>query len=234
MSRSRAFANALIALVFAAIFVFLGFWQLDRAAQVKEMQKPFQELPIVDLAEVTTPSTNLSGEAVNRIVEFSGSYVTQYLAPNQMDNKSKADWNVALMEVDGGGLILVVRGEGSIELPRGEISVRGRIYHRQFEDVASLATISSGQLRRIDPSLLLAEYSGDYYDGYVIAINEERNGRPIIESSRISTEPTQPTVPGYYWQHIAYVVIWWLMAGVVLFLPLYSKWRVRRLKGELL
>jgi len=150
MSRSRAFANALIALVFAAIFVFLGFWQLDRAAQVKEMQKPFQELPIVDLAEVTTPSSNLSGEAVNRIVEFSGGYVAQYLAPNQMDNKSKADWNVALMEVDGGGLILVVRGEGSIELPRGEISVRGRIYHRQFEDVAPLATLSSGQLRRID------------------------------------------------------------------------------------
>lgn len=234
MSRSRAFANALIALVFAAIFVFLGFWQLDRAAQVKEMQKPFQELPIVDLAEVTTPNTNLSGEAVNRIVEFSGGYVAQYLAPNQMDDKSKADWNVALMEVDGGGLILVVRGEGSIELPRGEISVRGRIYHRQFEDVAPLATLSSGQLRRIDPSLLLAEYSGDYYDGYVIAINEERNGRPIIESSRVSAEPTQPTVPGYYWQHIAYVVIWWLMAGVVLFLPLYSKWRVRRLKGELL
>jgi surfeit locus 1 family protein len=234
MRRSREFANALIALVFAAIFVFLGFWQLDRAAQVKEMQKPFQELPIVDLAEVTTPSTNLSGEAGNRIVEFSGSYVAQYLARNQMDNKSKADWNVALMEVDGGGLILVVRGEGSIELPRGEISVRGRIYHRQFEDVAPKATLASGQLRRIDPSLLLAEYSGDYYDGYVIAINEERNGRPIIESSRISAEPTQPTVPGYYWQHIAYVVIWWLMAGVVLFLPLYSKWRVRKLKGELL
>lgn len=155
MSRSRAFANVLIALVFAAIFIFLGFWQLDRAAQVKELQKPFQELPIVDLAEVSTPSSNLSGEAVNRIVEFSGGYVAQYLAPNQMDNKSKADWNVALMEVDGGGLILVVRGEGSIELPRGEISVRGRIYHRQFEDVAPLATLSSGQLRRSIPHFCL-------------------------------------------------------------------------------
>ncbi|MFY7812362.1 MAG: SURF1 family cytochrome oxidase biogenesis protein, partial [Candidatus Nanopelagicaceae bacterium] len=133
MSRSRAFANVLIALVFAAIFIFLGFWQLDRAAQVKELQKPFQELPIVDLAEVSTPNTNLSGEAINRIVEFSGSYVAQYLAPEQIVNKAKTDWNVALMEVDGGGLILVVRGGGLIELPRGEISVRGRIYHRQFE-----------------------------------------------------------------------------------------------------
>jgi hypothetical protein len=122
---------------------------------------------------------------------------------------------------------------GLIETPRGEIAVKGRIYHRQFEDRAPEATLSSGQLRRIDPSLLLAEYSGDYYDGYVIAISEEQNGRQIIESNRVPAEPTEPTVPGYYWQHIAYVVIWWLMAGVVLFLPLYSNWRNRQTKGEL-
>jgi cytochrome oxidase assembly protein ShyY1 len=235
MSRSKSFANAIIALAFAALFVFLGFWQLDRAAQVKELQKPFQESPIIALSEVATPSTNLSGDAVNRIVEFSGSYVTQYLAPKQVDSKesSSNDWSVALMEVDGGGLLLVVRGVGLIETPRGEIAVKGRIYHRQFEDRAPEATLSSGQLRRIDPSLLLAEYSGDYYDGYVIAISEERNGRQIIESNRVPAEPTEPTVPGYYWQHIAYVVIWWLMAGVVLFLPLYSNWRNRQTKGEL-
>jgi cytochrome oxidase assembly protein ShyY1 len=235
MSRSKSFANAIIALAFAALFVFLGFWQLDRAAQVKELQKPFQESPIIALSEVATPSTNLSGDAVNRIVEFSGSYVTQYLAPKQVDSKesSSNDWSVALMEVDGGGLLLVVRGVGLIETPRGEIAVKGRIYHRQFEDRAPEATLSSGQLRRIDPSLLLAEYSGDYYDGYVIAISEERNGRQIIASNRVPAEPTEPTVPGYYWQHIAYVVIWWLMAGVVLFLPLYSNWRNRQTKGEL-
>jgi cytochrome oxidase assembly protein ShyY1 len=235
MSRSKSFANAIIALAFAALFVFLGFWQLDRAAQVKELQKPFQESPIIALSEVATPSTNLSGDAVNRIVEFSGSYVTQYLAPKQVDSKesSSNDWSVALMEVDGGGLLLVVRGVGLIETPRGEIAVKGRIYHRQFEDRAPEATLSSGQLRRIDPSLLLAEYSGDYYDGYVIAISEEQNGRQIIESNRVPAEPTEPTVPGYYWQHIAYVVIWWLMAGVVLFLPLYSNWRNRQTKGEL-
>lgn len=235
MSKSKAFANAIIALAFAALFIFLGIWQLDRAAQVKELQKPFQESPLIALSEVATPSTNLSGDAVNRIVEFSGSYVTQYLAPKQVDSKKSraSDWNVALMEVDGGGLLLVVRGVGLIETPRGEISIKGRIYHRQFEDRAPEATLSSGQLRRIDPSLLLAEYSGDYYDGYVIAISEERNGRQIMESNRVSAEPTEPTVPGYYWQHIAYVVIWWLMAGVVLFLPLYSNWRNRQTKGEL-
>ena len=235
MSKSKAFANAIIALAFAALFIFLGIWQLDRAAQVKELQKPFQELPLIALSEVATPSTNLSGDAVNRIVEFSGSYVTQYLAPKQVDSKKSraSDWNVALMEVDGGGLLLVVRGVGLIETPRGEISIKGRIYHRQFEDRAPEANLSSGQLRRIDPSLLLAEYSGDYYDGYVIAISEERNGRQIMEPNRVSAEPTEPTVPGYYWQHIAYVVIWWLMAGVVLFLPLYSNWRNRQTKGEL-
>jgi Mg2+ and Co2+ transporter CorA len=43
----------------------------------------------------------------------------------------------------------------------------------------------------------------------------------------VNLEPAAPSVPGYYWQHIAYVVIWWLMALVVLFLPVYGRWRER-------
>jgi hypothetical protein len=39
-------------------------------------------------------------------------------------------------------------------------------------------------------------------------------------------------VPGYYWQHISYVVIWWLMALVVLFLPLYGRRRKSEAKNE--
>jgi len=28
---------------------------------------------------------------------------------------------------------------------------------------------------------------------------------------------------GYYWQHISYVVIWWLMAVLVLWAPFYKR-----------
>ena len=201
-----------------AIFIALGFWQLDRAAQVKELEAPYQELPMVDLAEISMPNANLSGEAVNQIVRFSGTYVTQLDAPNQIDSKgATATWVIGLMEVDGGGNILVVRSDREVEMPRGDVEVIGRIFHRQYEDVIE----RDGQsLSRLDPALLLARYGGDFYDGYVIAQSETSNGR-ALDIQRVSAEPARPTLPGYYRHHKAYVVIWWLMALEVHLIPVY-------------
>ena len=213
---------AVILLVTA--FILLGLWQLDRAGQVKELQKPYQEKPVIALSEISAPNSNLSGESVNRIVEFSGTYVAQFDAPDQIDSRSeKSDWQVALMEVDGGGYLLVVRSERATDMPKGDIFVTGRIFPRQYEDVSERV---SGKLSRIDPSLVVADYPGDYYDGFVVAQQELRGGI-ALEVARVNLEPAAPSVPGYYWQHIAYVVIWWLMALVVLFLPVYGRWRER-------
>ncbi|MEY2722742.1 MAG: hypothetical protein RIS57_649 [Actinomycetota bacterium] len=213
---------AVILLVTA--FILLGFWQLDRAGQVKELQKPYQEKPVIALSEISAPNSNLSGESVNRIVEFSGTYVAQFDAPDQIDSRGeKSDWQVALMEVDGGGYLLVVRSERATDVPKGDIFVTGRIFPRQYEDVSERV---SGKLSRIDPSLVVADYPGDYYDGFVVARQELRGGI-ALEVARVNLEPAAPSVPGYYWQHIAYVVIWWLMALVVLFLPVYGRWRER-------
>lgn len=213
---------AVILLVTA--FILLGFWQLDRAGQVKELQKPYQEKPVIALSEISAPNSNLSGESVNRIVEFSGTYVAQFDAPDQIDSRGeKSDWQVALMEVDGGGYLLVVRSERATDMPKGDIFVTGRIFPRQYEDVSERV---SGKLSRIDPSLVVADYPGDYYDGFVVARQESRGGI-ALEVARVNLEPAAPSVPGYYWQHIAYVVIWWLMALVVLFLPVYGRWRER-------
>lgn len=231
MSRSKNLANlvfgALVVLTLVAVFIALGFWQLDRAAQVKELQKPYVEKPIVELAKVAKPNRNLAGESVNRIVRFTGTYVSQFFAPNQIDKrKIESTWSIGLMEIDGGGYLLVVRSNQLSELPRGDVAVTGRLIHRQFDDVAPDAQSSKGELRRIDPSLVVSQYGGDYYDGYVVAQSEEVNGR-IITAERVTIDPVQSTVPGYYWQHIAYVIIWWLMAAVVLFLPIYSRLRER-------
>ena len=213
---------AVILLVTA--FILLGLWQLDRAGQVKELQKPYQEKPVIALSEISAPNSNLSGESVNRIVEFSGTYVAQFDAPDQIDSRGeKSDWQVALMEVDGGGYLLVVRSERATDIPKGDIFVTGRIFPRQYEDVSERV---SGKLSRIDPSLVVADYPGDYYDGFVVAQQELRGGI-ALEVARVNLEPAAPSVPGYYWQHIAYVVIWWLMALVVLFLPVYGRWRER-------
>jgi surfeit locus 1 family protein len=220
---SKLFSFLLVLIAFIS-FIALGFWQLDRAAQVKELQKPYEEKPITALSKVSKPNSNLDGQSVNRIVEFSGSYVAQFDAPNQIDNKGvRGSWLIGLMEVDGGGYILVVRSNSNSDLPRGEIVVTGRLFHRQYED---LSDRSAGQLSRLDPSLLLGDYPGDYYDGFVLAKSELRDGISL-QVPRVLLDPAAPTIPGYYWQHIAYVVIWWLMALVVVFLPIYSRFRER-------
>ena len=219
---ARALATSIGVLVAMSIFISLGFWQLDRATKLKELQRPYQEQSMVDLSDVARPSENLNGNAVNRLVKFSGTYVLELNAPNQRDSKGKVGtWLVGAMEVDGGGVILVVRSDESAEIPRGEILVEGRLFPRQFEDRAEKR---SGELSRIDPALVSSLYPGALYDGFVVASKESANGKTVA-LPRVDLSPARPTVPGFYWQHIAYVAIWWLMALVVLFLPFYGRWR---------
>jgi cytochrome oxidase assembly protein ShyY1 len=208
--------------ILAGVFVRLGIWQLDRAAELKELQKPYVEQPIVPLSDVSTPASNLQDSAVNRIVTFSGQYVAQFDAPGQKDkNDQIGKWLVGLLEVNGGGAILVVRGLENEEIPKGEVFVQGRLMVRQFEDQAEKA---EDQLSRLDPSVLVSTYDMPLYDGYVVAQSEIVNGKQL-QLKRVAIDPVQPKVPGYYWQHISYVVIWWLMALVVVFLPFYSRRR---------
>ena len=216
---------ALIVLILCATFIRLGFWQLDRAGEFQELQKPYIERPVINLTQVAIPGENLSDDSINQIVQFSGRYLDQYIAPNQEDKYGvKSDWVVGLLEVDSGGAILVVRSTSNTELPSGDVEITGRLFNRQFDDRAKK---SSSQLSRIDPALLVASYDQKLFDGFVLAQSESINGVDI-DIKRPELDPAKPSVPGYYWQHISYVVIWWLMALVVLFLPFYQVSRKRQ------
>lgn len=220
----------LMVLALCGIFIRLGFWQLDRAADLKELQKPYIEQPIVALTDIAQPSTNLTDQAINRIVKVSGRYVAQLDAPGQRDKFEKVGtWLVGILEVDGGGALLVVRSDRTSELPKGQIEIEGRLLVRQFEDRTAK---SESTLSRLDPSLLVGMYNLPIFDGYVVATSERVDGKELI-LPRVKVDPARPTVPGYYWQHISYVVIWWLMALVVVFLPFYSRKRRSELKESL-
>jgi cytochrome oxidase assembly protein ShyY1 len=216
---------ALIVLILCATFIRLGFWQLDRAGEFQELQKPYIERPVINLSQVASPGENLSDDSINQIVRFSGRYLDQYIAPNQEDKYGvKSDWVVGLLEVDSGGAILVVRSTSNTEIPLGKVDITGRLFNRQFDDRAGK---SSSQLSRIDPALLVASYDQKLFDGFVLAQSESINGIEL-DIKRPELDPAKPSVPGYYWQHISYVVIWWLMALVVLFLPFYQVSRKRQ------
>ena len=220
----------LIILALCGCFIRLGFWQLDRAADLKELQKPYIEQPVVPLTDIAAPAENLSDSAINRIVTFSGRYVAQTDAPGQKDKNGRVGtWLVGAFEVNGSGTILVVRSYKDAELPKGEVTIVGRLLVRQFEDRVAK---SEGSLSRLDPSLWVGMSDLPIFDGYVVASSETLDGAQL-ELPRVVIDPARPNVPGYYWQHISYVVIWWLMALVVVFLPFYGRKRRNEIKGAL-
>ena len=215
-------------LAIAALFVGLGFWQLQRAADLKESLKVARTVDtnVVTLQSVAQPRTGLGEAAFNRTVSLTGKYIANFRAPNQVDgNGVDADWEVALAQVDERSAILVVRGLWSERLLNPEIQqsmnidIQGVLVASQFADRADNVP---GIISRLDSAVVVGLTDLDLYDGYIQARSESVRGVQL-ERSRITEEKINPKIPGYYWQHISYVVIWWLMTAVVLYLPFYRR-----------
>jgi len=212
----------------AAIFVGLGLWQLDRARDMKTILNtptPAISTP-VPLQNLAKPRTALDTAVDSKTISASGFYVANFKAPNQSDGTgSVKDWEVALMQVDTKSAILVVRGLWSERLKEPQLAMSNRIEltgilrAHQNED----RTLNSpGVISRLDSSVIVGVTDLDLYDGYVIAVDEKfRDGD--ISRTRVTPELRTSRIPGFYWQHISYVVIWWLMAAVVLYLPIYRR-----------
>ena len=62
----------------------------------------------------------------------------------------------------------------------------------------------------------------DLYDGFLLATGEQVSDG-VINRERITPAEFKSKATGYYWQHISYVIIWWLMAVIVIYLPFYRK-----------
>ena len=215
-------------LAIAALFVGLGFWQLQRAADLKESLKVARTIDtkVVALQSVAQPRQALGEQAFNRTVSLTGKYIANFRAPNQDDgNGVVADWEVALAQVDERSAILVVRGLWSDRMLNPEIQqsmnidIEGVLVASQSGDRADNVP---GVISRLDSAVVVGLTDLDLYDGYILARSEASDGQDL-QRTRVTEEKVNPKIPGYYWQHISYVVIWWLMAAVVLYLPFYRR-----------
>ena len=222
------FFQAVAVLAIAALFVGLGFWQLQRAADLKASVKVARTIDtnVVPLQTVARPREALGAQAFNRTVSLTGKYIANFRAPNQDDgNGVVSDWEVALAQVDERSAILVVRGLWSERLLNPDIKqsmdieITGVLVASQFADRAEN---TPGVISRLDSAVIVGLTDLDLYDGYILARTEStRDG--VLERSRVTEEKLNPKIPGFYWQHLSYVVIWWLMAGVVMYLPFYRR-----------
>lgn len=227
-AKIKKFAAALVVIAFAAIFVSLGLWQLDRAQELSASEKalPIQDQRIYNLADLTSAEGSLPVEAFSKRVAASGNYIATYKAPNQRAaDGSISDWEVALLQVDTASAILVVRGLWSERLIEptvaisNKVDITGEILPSQFEDRAANTT---SQISRVDSSLLTSSIDLQLFDGFIAASAEALRTSEIVRT-RIDISLPKGAVPGYYWQHISYVVIWWFMAALVLWAPFYKR-----------
>ena len=220
--------QAVAVLLIAAVFVGLGIWQLQRAADLKSSLKVATTIDtnVVALESVTEPREAIPATALNKTVSATGHYIANFKAPNQIDGAGKvADWEVALLQVGTNSAILVVRGLWSQRLLNPDIQqsmnidVTGLLVASQFGDRAENAP---GVISRLDSAVVTSLTDLDLYDGYILASSESTRDQQL-DRTRVTPEKLTSKIPGFYWQHLSYVVIWWLMAGVVLYLPFYRR-----------
>jgi len=215
-------------LLVIALFVALGFWQLQRAADLKNSLKVATTIDsvIVPLESVTVPRQAIAATALNRTISVTGKYIANFKAPNQKDGAGKVDdWEVALVQIGSDAAILLVRGLWSQRLlnsdiqPATEVKITGLLVASQEGDRAQN---TSGVISRLDSAVVVSLTNLDLYDGYIVAATEStRTG--TLERTRVTPEKLTSRISGFYWQHLSYVVIWWLMAAVVVYLPFYRR-----------
>ena len=222
----KLFGKTLVVLTLVAIFGLLGLWQLDAANDLQEAKNVALDPIVYQLSDLAAPATALDSRSVAKKVSLRGNYILTFRAPNQIDQQGlMSDWEVGLMQVDESSAILVVRGywkdrltEPRVAMSTG-VDLQAVVQPRQFED---RVRNSPGVISRIDSSVIVALTDLDLYDGFLVATGEQVS-EGVISRDRIDVAEVKSKATGYYWQHISYVIIWWLMAAIVIYLPFYRK-----------
>ena len=222
----KLLGKSLVVLTLVAVFGFLGLWQLDAANKLQAAKKAVPDPKVYQLSELASPATSLDSRSVGKKVSLRGNYILTFRAPDQIDAQGLvSDWEVALMQVDQSSAIFVLRGywkdrltEPTVAMSTG-VDLQAVVQPRQFED---RARNSPGVISRIDSSVIVALTDLDLYDGFLLATGEQVSDG-VINRERITPAEIKSKATGYYWQHISYVIIWWLMAVIVIYLPFYRK-----------
>lgn len=219
----KKFLQALLVLALASTFIALGMWQLHRAQDMKN-HKAIVDHQIYPLTEIASANGSLPTAAIGKRVSTSGHYIANFKAPNQIDGSGAVtDWEVALLQNDTDTAILVVRGLWKDRFLSPEIvmatnvAVTGTLLPHQNDDRAEN---TRQQLSRLDSSLLTGITNLQLFDGFILEQSESTRSGAVLRP-RISAPTLTTGVPGFYWQHISYVAIWWLMALVILWMPFY-------------
>jgi cytochrome oxidase assembly protein ShyY1 len=129
-----------------------------------------------------------------------------------------------VLRVPGGAGVLVVRGwaatpgaAAAVPPAAGTVVVTGRLMASEDPGggLPPGTTLPAGQVPAASPVALLSLVPYQLYDGYVVLRGQQpaaTAGVVLVPSPRTGND-----VPGFYFQHVAYVALWWLFAAFVVF-----------------
>lgn len=194
-----------------AIFLSLANWQWNRAAELKKPIEVDQSIAPID--SVIAPNDSVTDSIIGRKVSVAGEFVSNWIAPGQAENKT---WDVGLFKTEDNAIILVVRGFHKNEIPQlGKSKIVGYLVPPQSKNVGES---KDNQINRVDSALFVTKTELPLYAPFIQAISED----PDMGYQQVPFELGKK-VPGFYWQHISYVVIWFLFALTAIYLMIYQR-----------
>ena len=201
----------LTALIMIVSFFLLGQWQLHRAEDLKASVKPVVDIAEVPLAQIFEAGQKFSSAQSNRRVTLSGKYIANFYVISE-----KVRSEVSLFKGESGS-ILVLRGVGAPARLNESVTIAGRLTSPRGDNTDPNSN-APGQLSRIDPVLIAGQFDR-LINGYVTAYAERGLATTSMKFAIAESAPLAvKKVPGFYWQHLLYVVLWWMLILMVIYL----------------
>ncbi|MBR8744309.1 SURF1 family protein [Nocardiopsis sp. MG754419] len=217
--------HALVVLLVPA-FIWLGFWQLDRAelrASAVNLQRDNVAAAPVPVEELTSVDGEVPPEDRWRTVEATGTWDTDHqLLLRNRDGTQGVGFHVLtpLVTEDGVGLLVnrgwIERGETAQDtpevppVPEGPIEVTGRLQFGETEENTGLREhdgLPEGQIMFVDVDRLADALPYPIYGGYVELTDQDPAPDPAPERLELRQEDTGMSA--------SYAFQWWVFSIVV-------------------
>lgn len=211
---------AFVALLFFTLFCRLGFWQLERAEQKKQMLLTQQNSA---LKPASTWFEDRTLPQQYERISLSGSYLPDILLLDNQHHQHQFGYDVlSPLALNNGRVILIDRGWvaasareqlPTVTVPRGKINLSGYAYYpseknwvlgQVFEKKQANVTI----VERIDTKLIGQLLHKSTYP-FIIRLDKDKMQDYVRDWAIVSMPPER---------HYAYALQWFAMAAVILIL----------------
>lgn len=223
----RMMAFHAMVLILVPAFIWLGFWQLDRAEQrsaAVNLQRDNVAADAVPVGELASVGEEVAADDRWRTVEATGTWDqdNEVLLRNR-DGSEGVGFHVLtpLVSEDGTATLVnrgwIERGENAQDtpdappVPEGEVEVTGRLQIGETEENTGLRNrdgMPEGQIMFVDVDMLADELPYPIYGGYVELTGQDPVPDPAPERIALQEEDTGMSA--------SYAVQWWVFTAVAI------------------